>query len=186
MVFELLEKVPAKAETLIEREVARLTDWLGDVRVTARFPTPLSTRLASRAREGGGSMSTSNVELVAGFYRSAAEGDFDTVLAMLDPDVTVWQTEELPWGGSYEGIDGFIEFFGKLRESIESKVDIEEVFEAGEHVVQMGHTRGTVNANGVAFDVREVHVWGVRDGKLLSLRSHIDTPAMLAALHKEG
>ena len=126
------------------------------------------------------------VEVVARFYRAAAEGDFETALSVIDPTVTVWQTEALPWGGSYEGIDGFITFFGKLRETITSQVETEEMFSAGEHVVQMGRTRGTVNATGASFDVREVHVWGVRDGKLVSLRSHIDTPAMLAALEAPG
>jgi ketosteroid isomerase-like protein len=123
-----------------------------------------------------------NTDLVAKGYQAFAAGDVDTVLAMIDPSITVWQTDELPWGGSYEGIEGFMEFFGKLLGTITSSVEPAQIFEAGEHVVQVGRTRGTVNATGAAFDVAEVHVWELRDGKAVSLRSYIDTPAMLAAL----
>ena len=123
---------------------------------------------------------TDGAEVIGDFYRAIAAQDFQSALAVLDPAVTVWQTEQLPWGGSYDGLDGFIEFFGKIRETITSAVETEEIFEAGEHVVQRGRTRGTLNATGASFDVREIHVWEVRDGKAVSLRAHIDTPAMLA------
>ena len=45
--MELLEDVGREAETLIEREVARLESWLGDSRVTPRFRTPLEKQLSS-------------------------------------------------------------------------------------------------------------------------------------------
>jgi len=46
VVIRLLEDVGAEAEAAIEAEAARLTGWLGDVRVTPRFPTPLQRELA--------------------------------------------------------------------------------------------------------------------------------------------
>ena len=127
---------------------------------------------------------TEKTELLARTYRAFTERDVETVVAMVDPSITIWQTEELPWGGSYEGLDGFAEFFGKLIGTITSSVEVEDIFEAGDHVVQVGFTRGTVNATGVAFDVRAVHVWELRDGKAVSFRAYIDTPAMLAALER--
>jgi ketosteroid isomerase-like protein len=48
--------------------------------------------------------------------------------------------------------------------------------------VQTGRTRGTVVANGAAFDVPEVHVWERRAGKVVRFEAYIDTPAMLEAL----
>jgi ketosteroid isomerase-like protein len=125
---------------------------------------------------------TENTDLLESGYRAMSEGDVATVLAMIDPSITIWQTEAVPWGGHYEGIDGFAAFFGKLRETITSRVEVEQIFEAGVHVIQVGRTRGTVNANGAEFDVAEVHIWEIRDGKAIDFRSHIDTPAMLAAL----
>jgi len=47
VVVELLEDVGAEAGQAIAAEAERLTAWLGDVRVTPRFPTPMQRRLAS-------------------------------------------------------------------------------------------------------------------------------------------
>jgi hypothetical protein len=44
---EFLERVGARTRRSIEDEVERLRDWLGDVRITPRFRTPLESRLAS-------------------------------------------------------------------------------------------------------------------------------------------
>jgi len=50
LVFELLEDVSHAARTRVARAVSDLEGWLGEVRVTPRFPTPLQKALAS----GGG------------------------------------------------------------------------------------------------------------------------------------
>jgi hypothetical protein len=47
VVFRLLEDVGADAAAAIETEAARLTEWIGAVRVTPRFPTPLQRELAA-------------------------------------------------------------------------------------------------------------------------------------------
>ncbi len=47
VVFRLLEDVGAEAAGSVEAEAARLTAWIGDVRVTPRFPTPLQRELAA-------------------------------------------------------------------------------------------------------------------------------------------
>jgi ketosteroid isomerase-like protein len=66
--------------------------------------------------------------------------------------------------------------------SIDSAVTIESLFEADGQVIQCRRTRGTVRANGHDFDVPEVHVWTLQDGKVTEAHFAIDTPAMLAAL----
>jgi hypothetical protein len=47
VVFQLLEDVGAEVTAAVEAEAARLTAWLGDIRVTPRFPTPLQRRLTA-------------------------------------------------------------------------------------------------------------------------------------------
>ncbi|HEX2048318.1 MAG TPA: winged helix DNA-binding domain-containing protein [Acidimicrobiales bacterium] len=46
VVFRLLEDVGIAAAEAVAAEAARLTEWLGDVRVTPRFPTPLQKELS--------------------------------------------------------------------------------------------------------------------------------------------
>ena len=126
-----------------------------------------------------------NVELVRRLYAALEAIDLETILEIFDPGVEVHQTSELPWGGDFRGHDGLGEFFGLLRENITSKVTIQTVYAAGDTVVQIGRTAGTVNATGAPFDVQEVHLLTVRDGKVVRFEAHIDTPAMLEALPQD-
>ena len=48
IVVELLDPVDARTRKAIDAERDRLPDWLGDVRIRARFPTPTERRLANR------------------------------------------------------------------------------------------------------------------------------------------
>ena len=47
VVFRLLEDVGAEASRAIEAEAERLTEWIGPVRVTPRFRTPLERELSA-------------------------------------------------------------------------------------------------------------------------------------------
>ncbi len=125
---------------------------------------------------------TSNIEIVAGIYAAMAAGDIELLLAMASDDFTIDQTDELPWGGHFVGREGVMDFATKLLSTIDSKVEADALYEAGDRVVQRGRTRGTVNATGATFDVVEVHVWTLRDGKAVAAEFYIDTPAMLDAL----
>ncbi len=111
-----------------------------------------------------------------------AARDFVTVLDLIDDQCVITQDERLPWGGRYVGPEGFGEMGGHLTGSITSAVTTDALFEADGDVIQFGRSRGTVNVNGEAFDIPEVHRWTVRNGKAVAAHFAIDTPAMLRAL----
>lgn len=127
-----------------------------------------------------------SVTVVRRLYEAFAAQDLDTILAVLDPDVVMEQTPELPWGGTYRGHDGAAQFFGALVGTITSVVTPEVVFAAGDDVVQAGRTAGTVNATGAPFDIAQVHVLTLSRGRVTHFTSRIDTPAMLEALDAVG
>lgn len=123
-----------------------------------------------------------DVRVVEAIYAAMAERDVGAVLALVSPEIVVTQDERLPWGGRFEGHDGFATFGLTLAGAIRSTVETFAVYAADGEVVQMGRTRGTTVATGAAFDVPEVHRWTIRDG--LAVRAHfaIDVAAMLDAL----
>jgi ketosteroid isomerase-like protein len=123
-----------------------------------------------------------HVKLITEVYRAFEQRDVATLLEWLHPQVEMVQTALLPWGGQYQGHQGFIAFFGKLLSHINSRVEPQEFIEAGDNIVVTGRVSGTVNANGNAFDLRVVHVWTIQDGKARRFEAYIDTPAMLKAL----
>jgi uncharacterized protein len=128
-------------------------------------------------------MSQSNIDLVRSLYEAFDRRDQTVVAATLDPEVEFRQTEQLPWGGSYKGFpEGVHPFFSKLLAHIESRVEVERMWEAGDAVVVVGRTRGRVKASGKPFDVAIAHIWKIPNGRVVRLEPHVDTPAMLKAL----
>lgn len=120
--------------------------------------------------------------MVGQIYEAMAAVDLDRLIELVDPSIVITQDDRLPWGGRFEGHDGFGAFAVALRGAIESKVEIAAIFAADDEVIQCGRTRGTTVAGGVPFDIPEVHRWQVRDGKAVRAHFAIDTEAMLAVL----
>jgi ketosteroid isomerase-like protein len=102
--------------------------------------------------------------------------------SLADPEITIYQSEELPWGGSYAGLAGFQRFYQAVSGAIHSEVETETLYQAGDRVVQIGRTRGIARATGKPFDAREVHIWRVRNGRIIGLEVYVETPALLEAL----
>jgi hypothetical protein len=127
-------------------------------------------------------MSGENVALIRSLYEAFRRRDLPAIAARIHPSIVVVQTELLPWGGRYEGLDGFRTFFGKLTQAITSEVEAELLLEAGDRVVAIGRTHGHVNGSQTPFDLTAVHVWTIRDGKVAGFEPYIDTPAMLKVL----
>ena len=126
-----------------------------------------------------------DIELVEAIYAAMAKRDFARLFELLDPDVVITQDPRLPWGGRYEGHEGFATFGLALTGNIDSTVTIEAIFEADGDIVQMGRTSGVVRANDVAFELPEVHRWTIRDGLAVAGHFSIDTPAMLRCLAED-
>ena len=123
-----------------------------------------------------------DADVVQRIYDAMGARDFAALFELIDPTIVVTQDERLPWGGRFEGHDGFASFGATISGVITSAVTIDAIFEADGDVVQMGRTRGTTVDGGRAFDIPEVHRWTIRDGKAVRAHFSIDTPRMLEVL----
>jgi uncharacterized protein len=122
------------------------------------------------------------LETVSTMYECFASGDVEGILALTDPEIEIQHVEGLPWGGRYKGHEGVLQFIQRLLENVEARLEPQATFEAGDTVVHIARARGTARATGRSVDLPEVHLWKVRDGKIVSLASYIQRDAMLAAL----
>jgi ketosteroid isomerase-like protein len=129
-------------------------------------------------------MERQSVEIIAELYAALARRDLPAVLELTDPEISVWQTELLPWGGEYYGFEGVQQFFGELFRLIDSQLAVEEFVDAGDRVIVIGWTRGQVRATGATFNIRAVHVWTVKGGRAVRFEPSVDTPKMLEALRR--
>jgi len=128
-------------------------------------------------------MSQENVELVKSLYAAFARRNFDFILKNVSPEIEIVQSSEVPWGGSYRGPAEMQDFYGKLGAHLQaSGLPIERALDAGDCVVIIGRTQGTVRATGKHFDVPLAHVWQIRDGKVTRFMPFIDHPTMFASL----
>jgi ketosteroid isomerase-like protein len=127
-------------------------------------------------------MPDTNLTLIRLAYDSYARQDLSLMLKLVSADVVFHTTTALPWGGTYRGHSGGLEYFRRLTEFIDATPIPEEFFATGDDVVVVGRLRGLARATGREFDVRIVHVWTVRQGQVTSFTAYIDTLAMLQAL----
>jgi ketosteroid isomerase-like protein len=128
-------------------------------------------------------MSQENVELVKVLYGAFGRRDLAAIFSRVSPEIRVEQSGELPWGGVYRGHEGLRSFLTNLMTHLDNAaLPIERYLDAGDHVVAIGRTQGTVRANGKAFDVPLVHVWTVEGGVATGFRPFVDHPTMVAAM----
>jgi ketosteroid isomerase-like protein len=127
-------------------------------------------------------LASQNVQLIEGVYEAYASRDVEGLLGSLHEDFEIRASEPLPWGGSFKGKDGMMEFIGRISSHVQSRVDVDELVEAGDHVIAIGWSAGKVTATGEEYSVRLIDVCELRDGKILSIHIYLDTPAMLEKL----
>ena len=127
-------------------------------------------------------MAEQNVQVVRKIYAALESGNSFAMLGLLSPSIKVWQAEELPWGGTHEGLLQVNSFFSKIKSYVDAKVTVERIVDSGEFVVVMATARGTIKATGKPFEGPLAHVWEMRDGKAAGLRVFQENDAILAAL----
>ena len=122
----------------------------------------------------------SNATIVEAAYAAFARGDIAGVLALLDDDVEWSSPATLPQGGHFHGKDGVGQFFQSIGASWSAlALDVESVSEVGASQVI-----GVVRADGARPDwgpsgYGAVHVFTIRDGKIVRFREYTDLDAPL-------
>jgi uncharacterized protein len=125
----------------------------------------------------------SGIAVVRGFNDALARGDVAGMVDLLDSQVEWRAPESVPWGGTFRGHEGFREFLGKvLEQPAEFRREMLEYLDAGERVVVLLRQMGRPKGGDTEYDVPEVHVWTVRDGKVVEFEGLFDTATVLRTL----
>jgi uncharacterized protein len=120
-------------------------------------------------------MSQQNVQIMREGYAAFNRQDIAAVLEIYDPQIE-WNE---PGGGrapagTFHGPQNVAEqVFAHVPENFdEMRVESERFIDSGEHVVVIGHFRGTTKS-GAAVEVPFAHVWRMRDGKVVQYHNHV-------------
>jgi ketosteroid isomerase-like protein len=128
-------------------------------------------------------MERSHIEVVRNIYEAFGQRDLAAVLPLVSSDIQISQSRALPWGGDYAGLKGLEQFLTRLLTHVDSRVEIAQWIDAGEHVVAIGRTVGVVRSNRNPFDVPVAHLWRLSSGRITGFFPHIENATMLKALN---
>ena len=124
-------------------------------------------------------MAQENLEVVRRMYDAFSQGDIETVLGQMDEGIEWNEAENFPYadGNPYVGPQAVLEgVFMRLGEEWEGfKVVPNEFLDAGDHVVALGTYSGNYKATGAGVRAQFAHVWGLREGKVVSFQQYTDT-----------
>ncbi|MDT3723106.1 nuclear transport factor 2 family protein [Pseudomonas oryzihabitans] len=113
----------------------------------------------------------------------AAGLSFDDVAATLHPDVTLHESPDLPWGGTYRGHAGWQDFFSKMIDAFTALeiIDIHP-FEQDDTVVIYCKMTTHSRANGTVMTHPMVQVMTMKDDRIFEARAfYWNVPDYIAA-----
>lgn len=127
---------------------------------------------------------TSNVETVEEMYAAFNEGDLETVVGRMDPDIEWIEPEGSPYSGTHRGPEAVVEnVFKRVMEEIEDfEVATERFIDGEDTIVVVGTARGTAMASGKPLNVPLAHVCDLADGRMTRFVDYTDTLAWQQAL----
>jgi ketosteroid isomerase-like protein len=128
-----------------------------------------------------------NVDVVRQVYGAFGRGDLEGILALLDPQVA-WRTPgppDLPTAGMRHGVGAVRDFFGVLLNTLDiTNFEPKDFLAQDDKVVVLGTSREGVKATGNVFDFRWVHVFTLRDGRIVAFEEPADVSALVDDFRK--
>ncbi len=123
-------------------------------------------------------------EIVKAHYAASDRGDLGGMLAPLADDCAWTEAAGFPCAGTYIGPEEVKKnvFFalGDLFDNF--TFTLNQLLDAGSHVVGVGLYTATAKSTGKSFEARVTHVWEVEDGKVVKFEQFADTKLVADAL----
>jgi uncharacterized protein len=129
-------------------------------------------------------MSQANVELMRRGYEAFAEGDVETVLATLDPNLEAHDHGAMPdMPTTFHGVEEFFALIANVNEGFsEFRYTPEEFVDCGDVVFVKVRRTARGIGSGAEVEERQYHVWDIRNARAVRYRSFLDyAPAAQAA-----
>jgi ketosteroid isomerase-like protein len=117
-------------------------------------------------------MESSNLELARVAYDAFSRKDYDTVLAMADPEVEYeFVGRSLTEGNVFHGPDAVRDLWSQLDDVfLEWRSRPEELIDLGDQVLVLVRESGVGRASGLEFDQKLGHLIFFRDGRITRFR----------------
>ncbi|RZU34208.1 nuclear transport factor 2 family protein [Blastococcus saxobsidens] len=131
------------------------------------------------------------VTRMKGLYDAFGRGDIPTVLAAMDEGIEWYEAEGGPWFlgrpfvGPQEVVDGVFQRIATEFEGFE--IHPTRFLRDGDTVIMEGRYRARSHAaTGKPLDAEVVHVWDLRNDKLVRFHQYVDTRQLADVMGADG
>jgi ketosteroid isomerase-like protein len=115
-------------------------------------------------------MSRENVEIVRRIHDAYTQGDFETALSLLDPEIEWFPQPNAP-DAAYRGHEGVRESLTQWVGTWEGyRFEVDEIIDVGDQVLVRARQRGRGKGSGLEIEATQFNVWTLRDGKAVRMR----------------
>jgi ketosteroid isomerase-like protein len=130
-----------------------------------------------------------NIDTVRQGYAAFGRGDLPGLLALLDDQVS-WVTPgptDLPTAGTRRGPSAVAQFFQSLTQIVDIlRFEPKDFVAQGDRVVVLGDETTRVKATGKNVDFNWVHIFDVRNGRVVAFEERGDVSALVAELRSSA
>jgi ketosteroid isomerase-like protein len=127
-----------------------------------------------------------NLQIVKEVYRLFGEKNIPVLLSHFDKDIEFVRpgNADIPFAGTFKGIDGLIKMFTIISQSIRLKAFVPEKFFVNENMVLvLGSDTAEVIATGRSYTSTWVQAFTLKDSKIIHVQSYFDTLTIAHAFH---
>lgn len=120
-----------------------------------------------------------NLALIQQLFTYYGQKNIPAFLSLFSPDA-VWTepgiTDNIPYAGSFTGIDGITKLLTILSQSLHIKSFVPNLFLAdGDNVAVFGDNDAEVISTGKSYSTKWVYLFTVQNGKVTRLQVFMDT-----------
>ena len=115
-------------------------------------------------------MSEENVGIVRSIYEALNRGDWEAATRPTDAEFEA-TFQRGPNAGTHRGRNAIRRIVEDQREAFDAWIiEVEQIFDSGDQVVALIKSRLRPRGTDAEFEMRNGHIWTIRDGAALSLR----------------
>jgi len=126
-----------------------------------------------------------NLEIIRSTYEGKTSEENGKNLAKYLAENVAWiEAKGFPYAGTYIGFDAIMKnvFYRLGTEWINYKFTPEGYMTDGDKVAAYGTYSGTYKATGKYFEARVIHLWKLKDGKIINFEQFVDSKIVIDAM----
>lgn len=130
-------------------------------------------------------MTEENLDVIRRGYEAFGRGDINALLESFDEQIN-WVTPgppELATSGNRTGRQAVAQFFTAVNDTFEiQRFEPREFLAQGDRIVVLGSETARVRTTGKVLELDWVHVFALRNRKVIAFQEFFDTAAVMAAM----